>query len=412
MKHLDLFSGIGGFALAARWAGLETIGFCEKDEFCQKVINKHWPGVPIFSDIKELTGDQLKSDGIIPDIITGGFPCQSFSCAGQQRGKGDDRYLWPEMFRVIREIHPAWVIGENVRGIVNMALDEVISNLESVGYETATFIIPACGVDAPHRRDRVWIIGRGDDVAHSSEPRIRDQCREAGNKGRGRSKEGGESIRQGDREAGPSGSGSAGSNAVANTMCDRGEAGIPKEEAWRQRYSEIINDGGCREGGCGDVANTEGDNEGGRSEKAQAGEQDSTKRTGKRCGDVPDTNGDGLEGGRERGNNEGSARLRSGAGKDQEQCLSERELQGENGEGESFAESFLGGLDDGIPTQLFRPRRWQDEPPIPRVASGIVDRKHKLRGLGNAVVPHIPYILFEMIKELTSCANAESRHRM
>jgi len=153
MKHLDLFSGIGGFALAASrvWPNHEIVGFCEKDKYCQKVLAKNFPGVPIHEDIYELKGQPA-------DLITGGFPCQPFSTAGKQRGKNDDRYLWPEMLRVIRESQPTWVVGENVAGIVGMALDQVLIDLEVEGYACQCFIIPACGVDAPHRRDRIWIV--------------------------------------------------------------------------------------------------------------------------------------------------------------------------------------------------------------------------------------------------------------
>ena len=159
MQHLDLFSGIGGFALAARWSGFETVAFCEIDQYCQKVLSRHWPQVPIYSDIKKLTRQGLESDGIFqPDIITGGFPCQPFSVAGKQRGQDDNRHLWPEMLRIISELHPAWVVGENVSGFVCLALDDCISDLECQGYTVQSFVIPACAVNAPHRRDRVWIM--------------------------------------------------------------------------------------------------------------------------------------------------------------------------------------------------------------------------------------------------------------
>ena len=157
MRHLDLFSGIGGFALAASWVWkeeYETIAFVEREEYCQRVLRKNFPGVPICEDIYEAKGE----DYTPVDLLTGGFPCQPFSVAGKQRGKEDDRYLWPEMLRVIREARPSWIIGENVDGIVNMGLDEVLFDLESEGYKTRTFIIPACAVDAPHRRARVWIV--------------------------------------------------------------------------------------------------------------------------------------------------------------------------------------------------------------------------------------------------------------
>ena len=158
MKHLDLFSGIGGFALAARWAGIETVGFCEKDAFCGRVLRKHWPDIPLYKNISELNDERLKRDGIKADIITGGFPCQPFSVAGKQRGEKDDRHLWPEMFRVVREHRPDWVVGENVTGFISMGIDQATSDLESGGYECRTFIIPAVAVDAPHKRERVWIV--------------------------------------------------------------------------------------------------------------------------------------------------------------------------------------------------------------------------------------------------------------
>ena len=154
--HLDLFSGIGGFALAARWNGYRTVAFCDNEPYAQAVLKKHWPDVPCHKDIREIRGDLYA--GVT--LLTGGFPCQPFSVAGKQRGKTDDRYLWPEMLRVIREARPAWIIGENVAGIVNMALDQVHTDLEAEGYEVESLIIPACGVDAPHKRDRVWIIAR------------------------------------------------------------------------------------------------------------------------------------------------------------------------------------------------------------------------------------------------------------
>jgi DNA (cytosine-5)-methyltransferase 1 len=125
----------------------------EIDKFCQKVLQKNFPGVPIHDDIKT-----FKYTGTTPFILTGGFPCQPFSCAGKRRGKEDNRFLWPEMVRVISESKPCWVIGENVAGFINMGLDDCISDLEAQGYEVQAFIIPACAVNAPHRRDRVWIV--------------------------------------------------------------------------------------------------------------------------------------------------------------------------------------------------------------------------------------------------------------
>ncbi len=215
MKHIDLFSGIGGFSLASEWNGIETIMFCEKDEFCQKVLKKHWPGVPIVEDVNDIEGikqividttiaryNRTQQPGLystaqkqkIGDytsdgnslLLTAGFPCQPFSNAGRKRGADDDRYLWPQTFTVIEAIRPDWIILENVAGILGMVFpdnetkvasqaplfgnadkeitnyDTIIgrieSNLKQAGYETVWLVIPACSLAAPHRRERVWIV--------------------------------------------------------------------------------------------------------------------------------------------------------------------------------------------------------------------------------------------------------------
>jgi len=231
--HIDLFSGIGGFALAARWTGFKTVVFCEKDEWCQKILTKNFGAVVQDTASKrrrsrrlerprlQRTSPSIRASGIvahtaggkdnergnmaetegrregmhtaadagcpviIPDIhdfdgskwqgatlLTGGFPCQPFSCAGKRGGAADDRFLWPEMVRVIAEARPDWIIGENVRGIVSMELDRMLSDLEGIGYAWWPAIIPACAVDAKHRRDRVWIMAH---AGHGSERQGRIQ---------------------------------------------------------------------------------------------------------------------------------------------------------------------------------------------------------------------------------------------
>ena len=212
MKVLDLFSGIGGFSLGLERAGMETVAFCEFDKKAQLVLKKHWPNVPIYNDVRELTYDKLKEDGIVGDskrqrrqggelhkgdipqtleggqassfiptsegrkttkqtnsrkqastvdLICGGVPCQPFSQAGKRKGDQDDRHLWPEYFRLIQSIRPGWVVCENVTGLINLGLDQVLSDLEGADYSCQTLIIPACALGAFHRRDRLWV------VAHS-----------------------------------------------------------------------------------------------------------------------------------------------------------------------------------------------------------------------------------------------------
>jgi DNA (cytosine-5)-methyltransferase 1 len=162
MRVLDLFSGIGGFSLGLERAGMTTEAFCEIDPYCRAVLKKWWPDVPCFEDIHGLSADRLARLGRI-DLVCGGFPCQPFSHAGKQRAKADARHLWPEMRRVTALARPAWFIGENVTGIITLALDDVLSDLESIGYAARPFVIPAVAVDAKHRRDRVWIIARNTD---------------------------------------------------------------------------------------------------------------------------------------------------------------------------------------------------------------------------------------------------------
>ena len=199
LTHMSLFSGVGGLDIAAEWAGMRTVGFCEWAEYPRSILAARWPGVPAWKDIRTLTGESFREKTGLPtvDVLFGGFPCQRFSAAGQRKGVEDDRYLWPEMLRVIKGLRPAWIIGENVAGIVSMAesvagftvesrnlarnpdadyyhsvlsrqenmlLPKILEDLEDAGYAVQTFVIPACGVDAPHERSRTAIVAHADSL--------------------------------------------------------------------------------------------------------------------------------------------------------------------------------------------------------------------------------------------------------
>lgn len=169
MTHGSLFSGIGGFDLAAEWSGWKNLFNCEWEEFPSKVLKHHFPNAQQYGDIKEF--DATDYHGRI-DILSGGFPCQPFSVAGLRKGTEDERHLWPEMLRIIGECQPRWIVGENVRGLVNwsdgLVLEACYSDLENLGYSVQSFIIPACATNAPHRRDRVWIVAHSNNFRTSS----------------------------------------------------------------------------------------------------------------------------------------------------------------------------------------------------------------------------------------------------
>lgn len=166
MRHGSLFSGIGGFDLAASWMGWDNIFQCEKDRFCRRILRHYWPDTKLFDDVRGFEAVEFR--GTV-DVISGGFPCQPFSIAGKRRGTKDNRHLWPEMCRVIGQVRPRWVVGENVHGFVNwrkgLVFGQVQADLEAEGYEVWTYVLPACGVGAPHRRNRVWIIAHADSVS-------------------------------------------------------------------------------------------------------------------------------------------------------------------------------------------------------------------------------------------------------
>ena len=228
LRHLDLFSGIGGFALGLEsTGGFETVGFCDNEPFAQKVLKKHWPDVPCFEDVRNVGVDTVGYRGV--DIITGGFPCQPYSVAGKQDPK-DNRQLWPEMFRIIKEIRPTYVIGENVRNLISIregvVFEQVCTDLESEGYQVQTFVLPASAVNAPHQRYRCWI------VAHAKSSRYRgrssEECRDKQGKFQQSKQRWSEVGSKVERCSEPHGK-----QDVANSCSTRRKVGIP-EKGYRQ----------------------------------------------------------------------------------------------------------------------------------------------------------------------------------
>ena len=343
LTHLSLFSGIGGLDLAAEMAGFRTVGQCEWANYPTKVLEKHWPDVPRWRDIRTLTGESFheKTGLRTVDVISGGFPCQPFSVAGKRRGKEDDRYLWPEMLRVISELRPAWVVGENVAGIVNMALDQVYADLENEGYAAQAFIIPACAVDAPHRRDRCAIIG----------------CRtlERKHNGRGRrtcSLENSDCVRFGKPGVLSQQQGRAKDVAHAESAeCER-----KRRKAWKR-----MPEPGCC---CDDVSDA-----------------DNGSRFVRRDGELPAV--------------EETGESRTDHGGRATEYVTREWWPAEPG---------LGGVATRIPYRLdggmSGPGFWMPEPDIPRITSKKEHRKDRLQCLGNAVVPQQFYPIFQAIADI------------
>ena len=392
ITHLSLFSGIGGLDLAAEWAGFTTVGQCEFADYPTKVLEKHWPDVPRWRDIRTLTGESFyERTGLrTVDLISGGFPCQPFSVAGKQRGKEDDRYLWPEMVRVIQELRPTWIVGENVAGIVKLALADILSELEACGYRARTFLIPAFAVGARHRRYRVAIVGYSQ-YHGSSSPEVSRSVTKTGGRGKKGKDTTGESP----------GTGKPGNSTdVANTSIEGVgrlsiQPGKPRQEGTHVKWSseDMANTESQRQQGNGTIRQQISKTRLGEEESAWSGRAGGTQeqefeRSDSYVSDSDD--GSWLV----RGNREFSTAKETGAGRaDYERGTKEHE----SGQWRS-TEPGLGGMANGIPDWL--DGYWDVEPDIPRIAKGIPNRVGRLKCLGNAVVPQQFYPIFRYIAEI------------
>lgn len=308
LRMLDLFAGIGGFSYAGEKlvGGYETVAFCEYDQHAQKVLRKHWPDTEIIGDIRDLANDAERFRGSV-DIVCGGYPCQPFSLAGVRRGDQDDRHLWPEMLRVIEAVRPRWVIGENVAGHITMGLDTVLSDLESACYTSRCYVIPAVAADAPHRRDRCWIVAHSDDAGQpASEGSRQDNRNQPWDDTRRRSAD------------------------VANAGCQRQGAEV------------------SRSGGQSIYGSAAGQRPEARDRFADCGE------------DVADASRAGLQ-----------------------RDVWQRQTRAPEPSTRHIAER----------------RWWEPEPAIRRVANGIPGRVHRLKQLGNSIVPQVAARILYAIKE-------------
>jgi len=404
MNHLDLFSGIGGFSYAAQqiWKDDHNIiAFVEKDKYCQRVLKKHWPNIPIIDDVRGFNYEKFtdvsnteSTDGKTSkntegwsqmqsgrgscrsgtakiDLLTGGFPCQPFSVAGKRKGKADDRYLWPEMLRVIQEAKPRWIIGENVPGIINMGLETTVLDLEGEGYEVELLVLSACGIGSWHKRDRVWIVAHSNSNASSS-PEYRGNVEET------------EKEERVWKEHRSSGNTTGTGNDVRRQTNKRHEA-VSDVSDTESKGSLSTNEPGTynKEFTGVDINKKEIRSEV-RSNTSRCGEQDGKE------GDVSDTDTERLQGAKFHETYHGKTETQHPTPK----CLEE--------EGDCRpVKPKLGDMADGLSAQLGKLGvMWDSEPDIPRVAIGIKDRVKKLKALGNAIVPQCVMPIMWAIREI------------
>ena len=366
LKVTSLFSGIGGIDLGLEATGyFKTTLFSEIDPFCQKILKKHWPNVPIIPNVKDINGKEIETD-----VLVGGFPCQPFSVAGKRKGKEDERHLWPEMFRIIKEARPSIVIGENVPGIINtqMALGQCVSDLESEGYKVQPVVLPACSVNAPHRRYRVFIIAMVDTdnlrLEQYNETQKEEQIRWAETP----------SLSRSENVANPNSSSftsweSRGADREVSSESERLRGGKSQRETGKEFGSSSKNVANSNSFGHRGW-NSQGCSSGGET-RILPGEQEGreTWSETERC----------SESYRNYVANSTASRPQTSP----EECFEQKGTE----EADAIA-PYSGTIGD------FNPRdNWSVEPNVGRVAHGISDRVDRIKSLGNAVVPQLTYII-------------------
>ena len=348
LRHVDLCSGIGGFALGFEWAELSNpVLFCDIDPWSRKVINKHWPDVPIAEDVKDLANDPER---FVPDceILTAGYPCQPFSQAGRRKGEEDPRHIFPYIMQIVASKRPSWCVFENVYGHVSMGLDTALTAMEAEGYATRPFIIPAVSLGAPHRRDRVFIVGRlVGDTEHDG-PSTAEVGGEHGEDEAGAS-QGAQEAEQSPRTGLP------GDEQTVGNSGGGGRSGFN----WGWTGQELTN-------GCSDVAYPNDERlQGGIGQGAAGTQGQSGGHVTQRSSDVAYPDGERGRGGD-----------------------TQRQDAEDAGQPSRDSWSVTGGVET-----------WGVEPDVGRVANGIPKRVDRIRGLGNAIVPQIAKQIGLAIKE-------------
>ena len=401
LKILDLFSGLGGFSLGLERTGrYKTVAFCEIDKYCTLLLQKHWKGVKIYNDVKKITKEGFEADGIeSPDIITGGFPCQPFSVAGKQKGTSDDRHLWPEMFRIIKAFKPRFVIGENVPGIVNIqdgvVFETVCTDLESQGYEVQPFNIPAAAVGAPHQRKRIWIIATLADSISNNEGR--EISRSYEEKGRvqeeHRSKDSASGIFSGTSEIRKSNNGYEAMENSGRTLRQgssirkKNEDEVGKENANQHQRSSSSSES--------NVANTNTRLSDGQKKELQSrGQASISSRERENVANAKSISSDGREIGQhsEESREKGKIGIEVGGVSSDRQKLANTDSERLEGLGQSRSQFN----ETSSSTSCSEERQgqvgqgwWEFEPNVGRVAHGVPGRVHRLKALGNSIVPQI-----------------------
>jgi len=372
LRHVDLCSGIGGFALGFQWAELsKPVLFCDIEPWSRKILAKHWPDVPIAEDVKELANDP---NGLIPDcdILTAGYPCQPFSVAGQRRGTEDDRHIWPFIFTIIKAKRPSFCVFENVFGHVSMGLDQVLSDLEGESYATRPFVVPACATDAFHRRDRLWIICRNvGDTKHngSSTTTVTGSIGETSEHDtQGQSKTSQSERASQSRDSGGLGE-STRTQHVGDSESKRHERRTDAErERAENKQKQRLGVRSESSGSSEDVAYAQSMHSNGSGEHTQQSEGQ-VSELGERSSEINVAYTD----------SEGS--------------------QGQWREHEPISRQETGHAASYSDKEIRARKNWQPEPRVGRVAHGVSNRVDRLRGLGNAIVPQISMRIGLTIKE-------------